>query len=104
MTVFSNVFPLFHRTDAMLEVRSVFGTNGLYLILALVTVVKNPTTTAASTTEEESSSWLTPAQMQKKMGLGINLGNRVDLYDQPPRTGKPNIPHIWLFSLNLTPL
>merc|ERR1719331_1957269 len=29
--------------------------------------------------------WLTPKQMQHRMGFGINLGNRIDLYDQPPR-------------------
>jgi len=28
---------------------------------------------------------LTPAEMQKLMGFGINLGNRIDLYQQPAR-------------------
>ena len=28
---------------------------------------------------------ISPAEMQKRMGLGINLGNRLDLYDQPVR-------------------
>ena len=28
---------------------------------------------------------LTPQEMQKKMGFGINLGNRLDLYDSPIR-------------------
>ena len=32
-----------------------------------------------------SSSALTPAEMQAKMGLGINVGNRIDLYQQPAR-------------------
>ena len=34
----------------------------------------------------QASAPLTPAEMQKKMGLGINLGNRLDLYQQPNRT------------------
>lgn len=33
-----------------------------------------------------AASTLTPAEMQKLMGLGINLGNRLDLWKQPIRT------------------
>jgi len=33
-----------------------------------------------------ASSSMTPAEMQKAMGLGINLGNRLDLWQQPNRT------------------
>ena len=31
---------------------------------------------------------ISPSQMQKHMGLGINLGNRLDLYQQPAREVK----------------
>jgi endoglucanase len=35
-----------------------------------------------------TTTWLTPRQMQARMGLGINLGNRVDLLDKAPREVK----------------
>jgi endoglucanase len=38
---------------------------------------------AASASNDQT---LTPVEMQKLMGLGINLGNRLDLWQQPNRT------------------
>ena len=35
-----------------------------------------------------TSDVLTPTQMQQQVGLGINLGNRIDLYQQPARPVK----------------
>ena len=51
----------------------------LSALLVLVTVC------VRSTTATSNETVLDPAQIQKLMGFGINLGNRLDLYGQSPR-------------------
>ena len=54
----------------------------LSALLVLVTVCVRSTTATTATSNETV---LDPAQIQKLMGFGINLGNRLDLYGQSPR-------------------
>ena len=58
------------------------------VITALATSSAMPTLKTHAVLASPETPVLSPSDMQKKMGMGINLGNRWDLYEQPPRVVK----------------